>query len=35
MARFHATNTFLEHVGLIGGIMLAAALVEQEDRAKI
>lgn len=30
MARFHATNTFLEHIGLIGGIMLAAALVERE-----
>ncbi len=30
MARFHATNTFLEHIGLIGGFMLAAALVERE-----
>lgn len=31
--RFHATNTFLEHVGLIGGLMLAAALVERERKA--
>lgn len=26
MARFHERNTFLEHVGLIGGLMLAATL---------
>ena len=26
MARFHERNTFLEHVGLIGGLMLAAIL---------
>lgn len=31
MARFHERNTFLEHVGLIGGLMLAAIL--QERRA--
>jgi transmembrane protein len=28
--RFHALNTFLEHIGMIGGFMLAAILVEQE-----
>lgn len=28
--RFHALNTFLEHIGLIGGFMLAAILVERE-----
>lgn len=28
--RFHAMNTFLEHVGLIGGFMLAAILVQRE-----
>lgn len=33
MERFHALNTFLEHVGLIGGFMLAAILVEREARA--
>jgi transmembrane protein len=33
MERFHATNTFLEHIGLIGGFMLAAILVERERRA--
>lgn len=26
VARFHERNTFLEHVGLIGGLMLAASL---------
>lgn len=31
--RFHALNTFLEHIGLIGGFMLAAALVEREKWA--
>jgi uncharacterized membrane protein YphA (DoxX/SURF4 family) len=31
--RFHALNTFLEHIGLIGGFMLAAALVEKERAA--
>jgi transmembrane protein len=31
--RFHALNTFLEHIGLIGGFMLAAVLVEREQRA--
>ena len=30
MERFHAMNTFLEHIGLIGGFMVAAALVEKE-----
>ena len=29
MARFHEHNTFLEHVGLIGGLMLAAILRER------
>ncbi|EJL33278.1 putative membrane protein [Caulobacter sp. AP07] len=33
MERFHALNTFLEHVGLIGGFMLAAILVER-DRSR-
>lgn len=28
-ARFHAQNTFLEHLGLIGGLMIAAALAER------
>ena len=31
--RFHALNTFLEHIGLIGGFMLAAILVEREKWA--
>lgn len=31
--RFHAMNTFLEHIGLIGGFMLAAILVEKERAA--
>jgi len=31
--RFHAMNTFLEHIGLIGGFMVAAALVEKERAA--
>lgn len=30
MARFHERNTFLEHVGLIGGLMLAAILQERQ-----
>jgi uncharacterized membrane protein YphA (DoxX/SURF4 family) len=30
MERFHAMNSFLEHIGLIGGFMLAAILVEKE-----
>jgi uncharacterized membrane protein YphA (DoxX/SURF4 family) len=30
--RFHALNTFLEHCGLIGGLMLAAILVERERK---
>ncbi|MET0339204.1 MAG: DoxX family protein [Caulobacter sp.] len=29
MARFHETNTFLEHVGLIGAFVLAAVLGER------
>jgi transmembrane protein len=29
MTRFHERNTFLEHVGLIGGLMLAAILRER------
>lgn len=31
--RFHALNTFLEHIGLIGGLMLAAILVERKTGA--
>jgi uncharacterized membrane protein YphA (DoxX/SURF4 family) len=27
---FHALNTFLEHAGLIGGLMLAAVLLERQ-----
>jgi transmembrane protein len=30
MARFHERNTFLEHVGLIGGLMIAAILQERK-----
>ncbi|MEN3746207.1 DoxX family protein [Sphingomonas sp. HF-S3] len=30
MLRFHERNTFLEHVGLIGGLMLAAAIGRRE-----
>ncbi|RVT91192.1 DoxX family protein [Sphingomonas crocodyli] len=30
VARFHDRNSFLEHVGLIGGFMLAAILTERE-----
>lgn len=30
MARFHERNTFLEHIGLIGGLMLAAILQERK-----
>lgn len=33
MERFHAMNTFLEHVGLIGGFMLAAILLDKERAA--
>lgn len=33
MERFHAMNTFLEHIGLIGGFMLAAILIEKERAA--
>lgn len=29
LARFHERNTFLEHAGLIGGLMLAAILRER------
>lgn len=29
MARFHETNTFLEHVGLVGAFILAAILAER------
>jgi transmembrane protein len=29
VARFHERNTFLEHLGLIGGLMLAAILRER------
>jgi transmembrane protein len=30
MARFHERNTFLEHVGLIGGLVLAAILTHRK-----
>jgi hypothetical protein len=30
--RFHDFNTFWEHVGLIGGLMLAAALAVRDRR---
>lgn len=30
VARFHERNTFLEHVGLIGGLMLAAIMQERK-----
>lgn len=30
MERFHALNTFLEHIGLTGGFMLAAILIQRE-----
>lgn len=34
VAHFHALNTFLEHIGLIGGLFLAAALsTTQEQRS--
>jgi uncharacterized membrane protein YphA (DoxX/SURF4 family) len=32
--RFHALNTFLEHIGLIGGFMLAAILIERDRSAR-
>jgi uncharacterized membrane protein YphA (DoxX/SURF4 family) len=34
MERFQALNTFLEHIGLIGGLALAAALAEVERQLK-
>lgn len=30
MARFHDRNTFLEHIGLIGGLMLAAIMRDRK-----
>lgn len=30
MARFHDGNTFLEHIGLIGGLMLAAIMRDRK-----
>ena len=33
MARFHERNTFLEHVGLIGGLVLAAILAHRKGRS--
>ncbi len=32
MARFHERNTFLEHAGLIGGLVLAAVLTHRRRR---
>ncbi len=34
MERFHALNTFLEHIGLIGGFLLAAILIERDRAAR-
>jgi uncharacterized membrane protein YphA (DoxX/SURF4 family) len=34
VARFHEQNTFLEHIGLIGGFMLAAALAARPAEPK-
>jgi uncharacterized membrane protein YphA (DoxX/SURF4 family) len=31
-ARFEATNTFFEHIGLIAGLVMAALLAEHEKR---
>ncbi len=33
MARFHDRNTFLEHVGLVGGLILAAILTHRKGRS--
>jgi len=33
MARFQAFNAFLEHIGLIGGLLLAAVLAETRPEA--
>lgn len=33
MARFHERNTFLEHVGLVGGLVLAAILTHRKGRS--
>lgn len=32
MARFHERNTFLEHAGLVGGLILAAILAHRRER---
>lgn len=32
MARFHERNTFLEHAGLVGGLILAAILTHRRGR---
>lgn len=32
VARFHERNTFLEHVGLVGGLILAAILSHRKGR---
>ncbi|MBP7337216.1 DoxX family protein [Niveispirillum sp.] len=32
MLRFHERNTFLEHVGLVGGLILAAILTHRKGR---
>jgi uncharacterized membrane protein YphA (DoxX/SURF4 family) len=34
VARFHEQNSFLEHIGLIGGFMLAAALAARTSEPK-
>jgi uncharacterized membrane protein YphA (DoxX/SURF4 family) len=33
-ARFMATNAFFEHIGLIGGFVLAALVAEHVGRAR-
>lgn len=33
MARFHERNTFFEHAGLIGGLVLAAILAHRKGRS--
>ena len=33
IARFHDTNTFLEHIGLIGGLALSAASAKRGNRS--
>ena len=32
VARFQATNAFFEHIGLVGGLVLAAIIADQAER---